>query len=217
VNAADLALQRSFPTVMVPRREPAEPMQAFGERLLIAQNGVFLEINQPWLSLVRRIAAYSVATAIPYGEVAESTRLMCERVPEALVGEFARTARAASPNETGAWIVWSAATQRFRLAPVTILSHSASALRYEPPILGPDEVRVVDCHSHGLHPAFFSGTDDTDDRHEIKFALVIGNCTSHTPSMALRLCAKGVFETVERVPAAWYAAVRATLSTTEAL
>lgn len=213
MNAADAALQRSFPAVMVPRREPVAPMQTFGERLLIAANGVFLEVNQPWLTLVRRIASYAVPTAIPYGEVAQSTELVCEHFPATLVGEFARMAREASPNETGAWIVWNRETSQFRLAPVTILSHSTAALRYEPPVLGANEVRVVDCHSHGLHPAFFSSTDDADDLHEIKFSLVIGNCLSTTPSMALRLCAKGIFETVERVPAAWYAAVKMVLAT----
>jgi PRTRC genetic system protein A len=216
MNAADSVLQRSFPTVMVPRLESVAPMEAFGERLLIAKNGVFLEVNQPWLSLVRRVAAYSVATAIPYGDVTESTRLICDRVPETLVGEFARMARAASPNETGAWIIWNAATRQFRLAPVAILSHTPSALEYEPPPLEADEVRVVDCHSHGLHPACFSGTDDRDDQHEIKFALVVGNCTSHTPSMALRLCAKGIFEPVKRVPSSWYKAVAVALIETEA-
>jgi PRTRC genetic system protein A len=216
MNAADSVLQRSFPTVMVPRLEPVAPMEVFGERLLIAKNGVFLEVNQPWFSLVRRIAAYSVATAIPYGDVTESTHLICDRVPEALIGEFARMARAASPNETGAWIVWNAATTQFRFAPVTILSHTPSALRYEPPALEAGEVRVVDCHSHGLHPAYFSSTDDADDQHEIKFALVIGNCTSHTPSMALRLCAKGIFEPVECVPSCWYKAVAMALVAPEA-
>lgn len=215
MNAADSVLQRSFPTVMAPRLEPVAPMEAFGERLLIAKNGVFLEVNQPWLSLVRRIAAYSVSTAIPYGEVAESTQLICNRVPESLVGDFARMARAASPYETGAWIVWNTTTKQFRLVPVTILSHTRSALRYEPPALKADEVRVVDCHSHGLHPAYFSTTDDTDDRHEIKFALVIGNCGSKNPSMALRLCAKGIFEPVEQVPSSWYRAVAMALVATE--
>ncbi len=39
LNRADAALQSSFPTVMVPRREPVAPMQAAGERLLIGENG----------------------------------------------------------------------------------------------------------------------------------------------------------------------------------
>lgn len=207
MNAGDMALQRSFPTVMVPRREPVAPMLAAGERLLIGENGVFIEIDLPWLSVVRRIAAYTVPTAIPYGKVVESTVLRCGPVPPGLVGQFADLARLAHPMETGAWIVWSTTRKQFRLAPVVVLSQSTGSLIYGRPQLGPDEVRIVDCHSHGGHPAYFSTTDNEDDRHDVKFALVVGNCGSNVPSMALRLCAKGIFEDVERVPSTWYAAV----------
>jgi PRTRC genetic system protein A len=204
MNAADMVLQRSFPTVMVPRGEPVVPMVSVGERLLIAQNGVFLEIKRTWISMVRRIADFSVQTAIPYGDVVERTERICGHIPTTLVGDFVSMARAAHPMETGAWIVWSASTRQFRLVSVKILSHTAGSLNYERPELGPDEVLVVDCHSHGRHKAYFSVTDDEDDKHDIKFALVIGNCSSPVPSFALRLCAKGVFEDVEHVSAAWY-------------
>ncbi|WP_277184218.1 PRTRC system protein A, partial [Caballeronia sp. BR00000012568055] len=170
------------------------------------ENGVFIEIDLPWLSVVRRIAHYSVATAIPYGQVVESTVLRCGAVPPALIGEFVAMARAAHPLETGAWILWNVQTRRFRLAPVTVLAQGTGSLKYERPALLPAELRVIDCHSHGAHEAFFSSTDNEDDRHETKFALVVGNCASPVPSMAMRLCAKGIFEDIEPVPSSWYAA-----------
>ncbi|AZG17098.1 PRTRC system protein A [Cupriavidus pauculus] len=208
MHPADNALQQSFPSVMVPRFGQLAAMDRPGERLLIASNGVFLEIARPWIRVVRRLGAFSHRTAIPYGEVAEATDLRCGRVPAALIGEFAAMARAAHPKETGAWIVWNAASATFRLVPVGILEHSGGHLKYERPALAADDVLVVDCHSHGSHPAFFSDTDDEDDRHDVKFAFVMGNCGAYTPSMALRLCAKGLFERVERVPGDWYAAAR---------
>jgi PRTRC genetic system protein A len=58
MNVLDTTLQQSFPTVMVPRREPVAEMQAAGERLLMAENGVFLEIRRNWISLVRQIAQF---------------------------------------------------------------------------------------------------------------------------------------------------------------
>ena len=205
MNAADSVLQRSFPTVMVPRREPVEPMESAGERFLMAENGVFLEISRPWISLVRRVAEIAQQIAIPYGRAKEYTELACGRVPEELIGEFVAMARAAYPNETGAWVVWATTTGHFRLAPMVVLSHTSGSLNYERPELGPDEVLIVDCHSHGKYPAFFSETDNEDDKHDIKFSLVVGNCASHVPSFAFRLCAKGIFEDIPRVPAAWYA------------
>ncbi|TDN59052.1 PRTRC system protein A [Paraburkholderia sp. BL10I2N1] len=210
MNLVDMTLQRSFPTVMVPRNEAAAEMETSGERLLIAENGVFLEIRRSWINLVRQVARFTVRTAVPYGRVVESTKLSFDRIPPDLVGQFAVMARKAFPNETGAWIVWSATTQAFRLAPVRIISHSGGSLRYEPPALVGDEVLVVDCHSHGKHPAYFSSTDNEDDRHDVKMALVIGNCDRSNPSIAARLCAKGIFEETERVPQAWYQAVWAT-------
>jgi PRTRC genetic system protein A len=204
MNAADSVLQRSFPTVMVPRREPVGPMASAGERLLVAENGVFLEISLPWISLVRRVASFTAPIPIPYGSVEEHTNLICGRVPEELIGEFVAMARAAYPNETGSWIVWSTRTHQFRLLPVVILSQSSGSLKYDRPERHDDEALIIDCHSHGRHPAYFSSTDNEDDKHDIKFSLVVGNCASHVPSFAFRLCAKGIFEEVERVPAAWY-------------
>jgi PRTRC genetic system protein A len=208
MNILDMTLQRSFPTVMVPRKEAVEEMQAAGERLLVGENGVFIEIRRPWLSLVRKVADFSVRTAIPYGRVTQSTRLLCETIPAHLVGAFAEMAREAHPRETGAWIVWSPSTQAFRLAPVGIVTHTGGSLKYQPPALAGDEVLVMDCHSHGRHPAYFSSTDNEDDRHDVKMALVIGNCDRPNPSIALRLCAKGIFEETERAPLTWYQAVR---------
>jgi PRTRC genetic system protein A len=207
MNVLDTTLQRSFPTVMVPRKEPVAEMQAAGERLLMAENGVFLEIRRNWISLVRQIALFHVRTAVPYGRMIESTQLGFDRVPADLIGQFASVARQACPNETGAWIVWSSTTQAFRLAPVRIITHDSGSLKYEPPALAGDEELVMDCHSHGRHPAYFSSTDNQDDRHDVKMALVIGNCDRPNPSVAARLCAKGLFEETQRVPQAWYQAV----------
>jgi PRTRC genetic system protein A len=210
MNAVDMTLQRSFPTVMVPRKEPVAEMQATGERLLMAENGVFLEIRRSWISLVRQIAKIHVRTAVPYGRMVESTRLLFDRIPPDLIGQFAAMAREACPKETGAWIVWSPETQAFRLAPVGIITHSSGSLKYEPPALAGGEELVMDCHSHGRHPAYFSPTDNEDDRHDVKMALVIGNCDRANPSIAARLCAKGLFEETQRVPGTWYRAVRTT-------
>ena len=203
MNVFDETLQRSMPSVMVPTREPVERLTAFGERLLIAKNGVFIEIYRPWIRLVRQIAAFFVHTAIPYGEMAESTELLCGKVPATAIGEFVSLARAALPNETAGWIIWNQASREFRFAPAQLIEHSPSSLQYERPVLESSEMLVVDCHSHGSDVAFFSPTDDEDDAHCMKFALVVGNCNRSVPSLRLRLCAKGIIEDFDAVPSAW--------------
>ncbi|MEW6342991.1 MAG: PRTRC system protein A [Pseudomonadota bacterium] len=208
MNRFDQALQQSFPSVMVPMREPLAPLVKPGERLVIAANGVFLEIVRPWIRLVRRIAEYRVATAIPYGTYDEVTERRCGAVAPELIAAFYRQTREALPNETGAWIVWHAETGEFRLVPLTPIEHSPGHLVYERPVLSAEEHLVVDCHSHGASSAYFSRTDNGDDRHDVKFALVLGNC-DREPSTALRLCAKGVFEKFEQLPAPWVASLAA--------
>lgn len=208
MHPMDRTLQQSFPTVMVPRFGDLAPMECAGERLLAAADGMFLEVSRPWLRLVRQIGKYHVKTAVPYGLVAETTYLRCGKIPVHLIGAFAEMARAAMPNETGAWVVWNTASRDFRLAPVVIRSQGCGHLEYDRPALADDEALVLDCHSHGALPAFFSSQDDRDDVHDVKFALVIGNCGTYVPSLALRLCAKGIFEEIESVPSDWYAATR---------
>jgi len=208
MNPLDAVLQKSFPSVMVPRNEAVPPLTAAGERLLIAANGIWLEVFRPWIRVVRCIARYDVRTAIPYGEVAESTELLCGAVPGEHVAAFYQMARAALPNEAGAWIVWNNHTREFRIVALPSLSHGPGHLVYERPVLRDGESVVLDCHSHGSGAAFFSRTDNDDDRHDVKLALVLGHC-DRAPSVALRLCAKGIFEKHDGIPGTWQAALDA--------
>jgi PRTRC genetic system protein A len=211
MNSLDTALQKSFPSVMVPRSEAVEPMTTSGERLLIAANGIWLEVLRPWIRLVRRISRYDVITAIPYGDVVESAELLCGAIPAEHVAAFYRMAQAALPNEAGAWIVWNRHTGQFRTTSLPSLSHGPGHLRYERPVLEDGESVVVDCHSHGAGSAFFSRTDNDDDRHDVKFALVLGNC-NRSPSMAFRLCVKGIFEKQGGIPGTWQVALDAEMT-----
>lgn len=206
MNPVDTVLQGSFPSVMVPTRESVAPIAGAGERLLIASNGVFLEVDRPWIRLVRRLGAFDWRTPVPYGKAGDLTDLRCGAIPAALVVEFARLARAALPNEVGAWIVWDAVTRQFRLERLASLSHGPAHLHYGRPQLREGEWLVVDCHSHGHGKAYFSSTDDRDDAHDVKLALVLGSC-DRTPSVALRLCMKGRFEVQAGAPAHWLAAL----------
>ena len=51
---------------------------------------------------------------------------------------------------------------------------------------------MVDCHSHGHIPAFFSGEDDQDDlADDLKISFVFGSLDSDNPSVAMRLVGLG--------------------------
>lgn len=202
MNPFDLFRQQSFPTVMAPSREPVEPMTRPGERLLVGSNGVFLEVLRPWVHVVRRAARFEAPTPIPYGAVAEVTQMLCDPVPPALIADFLAMARVAVHVEVGAWIVWNERTGQHRMVPLPALSHGPSHLHYERPALDDGDWVVVDCHSHGRSRAFFSRTDNEDDKFDVKLALVLGHC-HRVPSTALRLCVKGIVEQFDHIPASW--------------
>lgn len=208
MNVKDEALQRSLPTVAMPKFEVVAAMEGCGERLIVGSNGVFLEIRRPWIRLVRRVASYSVQTAVPYGAVEQVTQLYSGPVPGELIQAFQRLAQHACPNETGAWIVWDSADRRYRLVELDALSSGPGHLKYRRPMLSSTESLVVDCHSHGRLSAYFSATDNGDDQYDVKFAFVVGTCDT-TPTFALRLCAKGLFEELSGIPDAWMPIERA--------
>ena len=202
MNPNDTLLQASFPSVMVPMRESVAALERPGERLLVAQNGVFLEVVRTWIRVVRQIAKYDVPTPIPYGKVEPLTQVLCPPAPAVLIEQFRNQARAAFPNEVGAVIVWDAITKLIRLDALHAKSSGPGHLIYDRPDLRDGEHIVVDCHSHGAHPAFFSNTDNEDDSFDVKFSFVLGDCLSEHPSTAFRLCAKGIFEN-SAVPVSW--------------
>ncbi|MGB8420194.1 PRTRC system protein A [Paraburkholderia sp. RP-4-7] len=203
MNAIDSLLQTSFPSVMVPMRESVVALDRPGERLLIAADGVYLEVVRSWIRVVRRIAKYDVATAIPYGRVDAVTQQLCGPVPPQLIAEFRAMARKDHPVEVMAWIVWNALTGAFRIVQLTARSQGSGHIEgYQRPDLAEGEHLVVDCHSHGAHEAYFSPTDNDDDVFDVKFAFVLGECGSDRPSTAFRLCAKGIFEK-SAVPLSW--------------
>ena len=160
---------------------------------------------------IRRIASFDGVTPIPYGDVTEQTELRCGEVPASLLGEFARMAAEAVPNETGAWIVWERISGTYRLIALDAIHRSSARLEYRRPALNDSEVLVVDCHSHGSGHAYFSSTDDLDDRYDVKVALVLGHCDRAEQEVAMRLCAKGIFEQANP-PASWLIAMNARAS-----
>ena len=66
------------------------------------------------------------------------------------------------------------------------------------PPLARDESIAVDLHTHGCLPAFWSATDDVDDR-SVKVAGVFGNLNREQPSAAFRLVLNGMYQARWRI------------------
>lgn len=172
-----------------------------GWGLAIGRDGVMLVLRRPWLALDVAVAP-GLTGHIPYGSVGRpGADLRCGLIPRALLVEITRHFVAALPNEAAAFVLWNEATRAFRIEYPAIDQATPSRLVYRTPILGPDWHLVADLHSHGRGPAFFSATDDADDAHATKIALVVGRLGEpQGPVMEGRLCAGGMFLPLPRSP-----------------
>ncbi len=192
MDSRDVALQSVLPTVMVPRYSELEELATPGNRLLMAANGVWLEVCRAWL-YVRLPVAKPASIPVPYGDVSEEMRFGFGKLPKAMVAQFIELARARCPNECAAWVVWNSRTNEWRLTMLEETSVGPGHVNVNLPALGEDEHMVMDLHSHGLTEAFFSRTDNKDDRGATKIAGVIGNLDKPEATASFRLCANGVF------------------------
>ena len=93
-----------------------------------------------------------------------------------------------------AFILWNEASREFAVEFPDIDEATPTRLVYRMPRLPPDWHMVCDIHSHARGRAFFSATDDADDAHATKIAIVFGRLDHPDgPTMAARLCAGGMF------------------------
>lgn len=193
----DALLQSLAPTVVVPRHGAFVPLDAPGQRFLVSSDRLWLELRTTWLYLRYPITT-PTRVPMPGGDVTTHLELLYGETPFYLFERFKEQAKRQCPDETGAWITWSA-DNGFRYYELEATFASGDLLRYKCPDLADGEELVFDLHSHGRHDAFFSPTDDEDDRGHIRFAGVVGNADKSDQEMVMRLCAKGEFIDMDEV------------------
>ena len=187
----DEALQRACPVLATPLFGILPAMEN-GQRVIVASNGVFVQVKRDWLDCVEPLEGIDATMPLPYGEM---TRLVCfafGTIPIALLDAFIAAGRAGLPNEIAGGLIYSAAQATLRLAIYEPLHSTAHGIEYRMPPLDRDESIAVDLHTHGVLPAFWSVTDDVDDR-SVKVAGVFGNLNRERPSAAFRLVLNGMY------------------------
>ena len=172
-----------------------------GHGFIVGRDGMMLILRRPWLALDWRVTEGPECHA-PYGDVGtDSITLLCDPVPDVLLKSILEHFTAALPNEAAAFIFWHEQARNFRLEIPEIEAATPSRLVYKPPVLGAGWQLVVDIHSHGAGNAFFSATDNADDAHSTKIAIVVGRLHDQDElSIAIRLCAGGMFLPLKRSP-----------------
>ena len=191
----DVALQASCPVIAAPRFGPLPPME-YGQRVVLARNGVFLQVRRAWLRCTERIGHVDPRVPLPFGALENAVRFHFGTPPQPLLREFIAEGRRRLPNEVAGGLVYSSRSSRLRLAVYESLSSGPDGVNYVLPRLAHDEVVAIDLHTHGADSAYFSEIDDADDL-EVKVAGVIGDLDRTLPSTAYRLVLNGYFIPLE--------------------
>lgn len=192
MDMRDVALQSVTPTIMVPRHTHLDELAEPGHRILSAVDGYWLEVCRAWLYARVKVGG-PLSIPVPYGEVQETIRFKFGKLPRFLVDQFIEQARARCPNECAGWGIWNESTGEWRLQMLEETSVGPAHVKNQLPKLEEGEYMVLDLHSHGKLRAFFSKTDNADDRGECKIAGVVGNLDKEEISVAFRLCTDGAF------------------------
>ena len=191
----DFALLGATPALMQPRFGALAPLRA-GHRYIVGRGGLYVEARSAVLHAVACVAPS--AASLPFGVVTPFLTLPEGGLPRGLIEEAVVRSRACLPDEWAGVFVYEASG--YRLVEPEVLSRSAGHVSYGRSGID-DETVVVDVHSHGAAAAFFSAQDDEDDtaRGGFYLAVVLGEVTAESPSVAARLVVHGHFATVTPV------------------
>lgn len=171
LSPRDLAIQASLPILPVPHDGELPPLPLGQRRLLLAADGLYLEVSAPAMAATLRLAE----AALPYGPLKQRLVLPHGPLPAAHLRGLAERAKATPQQEVAGAVVW-AAGQGYQLVDPEVISASAGHISYRDTL--DDAGLVLDLHSHATGPAYFSSTDDASDRARPGpyLAMVLGRC-----------------------------------------
>lgn len=187
MNNVDKAIAEVFPLVPAPKMEPLDARVGSGTRFIVGSNGLAREVMLPFLRVVHMVTAFGPHLNLPYGAVEPVAEMWFEGIPRELIREFKQAAVDALPNEVAGAFIWDECSNDFRFAKRETITANGGYVSYREVKPGPGEHLVVDVHSHAAHPAFFSSTDDKDDKDSMRFSLVLGNVDTPNVTSAFRL------------------------------
>jgi PRTRC genetic system protein A len=191
----DAFLASTMPVVPVPKTAGLPSLEEDGQRLLVAGDGLWLEVKRAWLH-ARVPLAQQAEVTLPYGGVEKTItfRMPPLRVDQGSLDWFIAEAKRVYPREVAGGIYWNEETGDVRNVIFESTEASGSEVKYKRPETAANEHLIVDVHSHGVWRAFFSEQDDEDDRGEVKIAVVLGDVmSSEGPEVKSRMCLLGKY------------------------
>lgn len=180
VDPRDRVLDAACPLRAAPRYSTLSPVPAGAKAVIGAADGVYVEAASMAMRVRQRIAT----VPLPYGPVSPMVELVHGPVPRSLIADFVRRASDTPDREIAAAVI--ASSVGYELHWPSVLSNSGAHVRFIDDIEDEESV-VIDLHSHGIHRAFFSQTDNVSDltRRGPLLAMVVGRCGTE-PEIAAR-------------------------------
>ena len=114
MDVRDLALQTACPAIAAPRFGPL-PNMANGQRIILAANGVFVQVKLDWLDCIQRLS-HALPIPLPYGGIEERLTFTFGVLPIRLIEAFIEAARRGLPNEVAGALIYSLRNQSLQLA-----------------------------------------------------------------------------------------------------
>lgn len=183
MSPRDLVATASLPVECVLHDAPPAPLPIGGRRLLVAADGLYLEALSRALHACVRLHAFPT----PYGPLQARLAGAHGPLPRELWDALSDLALGSGAHEVAACVV--SGEQGYELFLPEVTGSSPAHVAYDD--AGLDEsVLLIDAHSHGAMPAYFSPTDDASDAQRLgpHLSLVLGKCTSKDAiEAALRL------------------------------
>lgn len=174
------------------------PSDALFYQYVIAQNGVFVRAENDFVSACLPVTRLKEATAPVRGlqPLNGWVRLKIPQIPLTLLETVIANAQVSAENgrldETLSYVTWC--NGRYRLIKPNDQQASPSSVFSE--MVEPGETVVMDIHSHGAAPPYFSPTDDRDET-RLRFYGVIGNLRT-TLQWCFRLGIYGHWAEIDR-------------------
>lgn len=155
-------------------------------------NGVYEHRKNKVATFITNISKCSVPGL--KSSLEEGWELNVPKIPANLLGEavsFFREIYKEHSSEVFLQFYWDKVNSKYIIhCPSQVVSGASVRYENDEMFTDPDKVLVFEIHSHGSMGAFFSGTDDGDEKAD-RFYGVVGNIKAYFPELKLRMLIGG--------------------------
>ena len=179
----------------------SENLPPFGDSLceyVTAANGVFVRARRPGLGAMLPVCQNRGAEIRGLAKVVPYVHLDGGRIPVCATAQALDWMRQAAPLELLTWVKWETAGYYAFLPEQTT---TANRCRPTNPFDAQGQNALMDFHSHGSFPPFFSTTDDLDEKSGFRLFAVAGNFQAYAQPVVLARV--GIYGHFWSIPPAW--------------